>query len=137
MTSSVPFAALATAIAWLGGAIPAMAAPLGAGEVRARVAGAELRGYFRDGIYLEDHIWRFAPDGGARATYTRSRGSSNMNGITESGSDAGTWAVEGDRLCVQFRIVLRGQKQCYTIDAGNGDQVRLVGPVSITGTLSR
>ncbi len=117
-------------------AAEASAAPLAASALPARVAGAEFRGYFQNGAFFENQIWRLAPDGTVRATYHRVRGSSQQNNYSEAGQDAGRWTIEGDRLCVQFTALFAGQKRCYIVDARQGIHVRLTGPESIEGTLS-
>jgi hypothetical protein len=114
----------------------AAAAPLGPAELRARTSGAEFRGYFLNGGFFENHIWRMAPDGSIRATYTRSRGGSQQTGYSESGEDAGRWTIAGNSLCVQFTVLLGAQRHCYVVDAGSGSQVRLQGPQFLEGTLS-
>jgi hypothetical protein len=115
----------------------ASAASLMAADLQSRVVGAELRGYFSNGAFFENHIWRFAPDGTVRAVYDRTRAAAQQSTVRESGSDTGRWSVEGNQLCVQFQFVLDRQKRCYTVDARDGIHVRLVGPHTIEGTLTR
>lgn len=117
-------------------AAEAAAAPLAGSALPARVAGAEFRGYFQNGSFFENQIWRLAPDGAVQAIYDRRRGSSQQSHYSEAGQDAGRWTIEGDRLCVQFTALFAGQKRCYSVDARQGSHVRLQGPESIEGTLS-
>ncbi len=124
------------AVSLLFSASGAGAAPLAANALTARVAGAEFRGYFSNGGFFENHIWRLAPDGAARAVYDRRRGAGQHGMYFEAGQDTGRWSVEGDRLCVQFAVLFLGQKRCYSVMALQGSQVRLSGPESIEGTLS-
>ncbi len=119
-------------------------APLSAGavsltpaDIQSRIAGAEFRGYFSNGAFFENHIWRFAPDGTVRAVYDRTRAASQQSTVREAGADMGRWSVEGNQLCVHFQLLLDRQKRCYIVDAREGIHVRLVGPHTIEGTLTR
>jgi hypothetical protein len=118
-------------------ALPAGAAPLVAADIQSRIAGGEFRGYFANGAYFENHIWRFAPDGSVRAVYDRVRSAAQQSTVRESGSDTGRWTVEGNQLCVQFQIILDRRKSCYAVDAREGSQVRLIGAQAIEGTITR
>ena len=116
---------------------PSAAAPLAAGEIRARSAGGEFRGYGATRrSALEDVIWRFRPDG-SLSSVSQIRRRAAMASQFEEYNDTGTWRIEGDRLCVEFRSVHRDMSGCYGVDGGAGEQVRLVGPVQLQGTLSR
>ena len=109
----------------------AAAAPMGGEEIRARGAGGEFRGYGNI-RRLEDFIWRLRPDGTVRSTSTVREG--GRAGQFIEYSDAGTWRVEGNRLCVQFGSVHGFLSGCYTVDGGGGDHVRLSGPANLEGT---
>jgi len=92
--------------------LAAAAGPLLAGEeLRRMLAGATLRytGYARDGsVEL-----RLRADG--RSTY--------FSGLDRSGSDSGTWTVEGDRFCRERRKP-RPAKRCSSVVA-DGPWLRL------------
>ena len=115
--------------------VPAAAAPMGGEEIRARSTGGEFRGYGFTGR-LEDFIWRLRPDGTLTSISLIRRGGRDTGQFIEYG-DAGTWRVEGNRLCVQFESVHRSVSGCYTVDGIGGDHVRLVGPITLEGTLGR
>lgn len=114
---------------------PAAAAPLGGEEIRARSTGGEFRGYGNI-RRLEDFIWRLAPDGTVSSVSLVRRGGRDAGEFIEY-RDAGTWRVEGNRLCVQFGSVHGFLSGCYTVDGIGGDHVRLVGPANLEGTLGR
>jgi hypothetical protein len=113
------------------------AAPMSGGEIRARSAGGEFRGFgSTPRSPLEDMIWRFRPDGSV-ASISTIRRRSPLGSQSEEYRDAGNWRVEGNRLCVEFGASHRHLSGCYGVDATGGDHVRLVGPVLLEGTLSR
>ncbi|MFO0987271.1 MAG: hypothetical protein U1F37_07865 [Alphaproteobacteria bacterium] len=112
---------------------PAAAAPLGGEEIRARAAGGEFRGYGNI-RRLEDFIWRMRADGTVRSVSLLRTGGRDTGQFVEYG-DAGTWRVEGNRLCVQFASVHAFLSGCYSVDGAGGDHVRLVGPANLEGTL--
>lgn len=114
------------------------AAPLSGGEIQARTAGGEFRGYGATRrAALEDVIWRFRPDGTVASLSQLRRRAGPSSGYTEEYRDSGTWRIEGVRLCVEFRSVHRDFSGCYAVDGGTGDHVRLGGPVHLEGTLGR
>lgn len=135
---SVPKLMLAAALV---GAVPlasAAAAPLDGGEIRARSTGGEFRGYGSTPRYhLEDFILRLRPDGFVSSTSLLRRRHSMNSGNFEEYSDAGSWRVEGNRLCVEFGGAHRYLSGCYGVDGREGDHVRLIGPVLLEGTLGR
>ncbi len=112
---------------------PAAAVPMGGEEIRARSAGGEFRGYGNI-RRLEDFIWRLRPDGTVRSISLLRTGGRDTGQFIEY-SDAGTWRVEGNRLCVQFANVHGFLSGCYAVDGIGGDHVRLVGPAVLEGTL--
>jgi hypothetical protein len=112
---------------------PAAAAPMGGEEIRARSTGGEFRGYGNI-RRLEDFIWRLRPDGTVRSVSLLRTGGRDTGQFIEY-SDAGTWRVEGNRLCVQFGNVHGFLSGCYAVDGIGGDHVRLSGPVNLEGTL--
>lgn len=113
------------------------AAPLPSIEIQARTAGGEFRGYGSTRrAPLEDVIWRFRPDGTV-TSFSQLRRKYPSNSQFEEYSDAGTWRIEGDRLCVAFASVHRDFSGCYAVDGIGGDHVRLGGPVQLEGTLGR
>ena len=115
--------------------VPAAAAPMGGDEIRARSAGGEFRGFGSTRRRtLEDIIWRLRPDGSVTSVSLIRRGGRDSGEFIEY-RDAGTWRVEGNRLCVQFGSVHGDLSGCYSVDGTGGDHVRLVGPVNFEGTL--
>lgn len=113
------------------------AAPMPGAEIRARSAGGEFRGFgATPRSPMEDMIWRFRPDGSVTSISTIRR-RAGQGSLFEEYRDAGSWRVEGDRLCVDFAAAHRALSGCYGVDGTGGDHVRLVGPVLLEGTLSR
>ena len=122
-------------------AADASAAPLATAELQARVAGGEFRGSgsTRRGP-LEEMIWRLNADGTATSiSQVRRRVGGPFAGADEvlEFKDMGSWRIDAGRLCIEFRGVQRDLTGCYTVDAGPGSQVNLVGPVTLRGTLGR
>ena len=116
---------------------PVAAAPMGGPEIQARSTGGEFRGFGATRRRnLEDMIWRLRPDGTVSSISLVRRGGRDSGEFTEY-RDAGTWRVEGNRLCVQFGGVHADLSGCYGVDGTGGDHVRLSGPVNLEGTLSR
>lgn len=111
----------------------AAAAPMGGEEIRARATGGEFRGYGNI-RRLEDFIWRMSPDGMVRSVSLLRTGGRDTGQFIEY-SDAGTWRVEGNRLCVQFGNVHAFLSGCYAVDGIGGDHVRLSGRANLEGTL--
>jgi hypothetical protein len=119
---------------------PASAAPLGGEEIRARTAGGEFRGFGATRRNpLEDVIFRFRPDGTLMSVsqFFRTAGGGMGTGQLEQYGDTGSWRVEGARLCVALASVHRDLSGCYGVEGDAGNQVRLVGPVQLRGTLGR
>jgi hypothetical protein len=115
--------------------VPAAAAPMSGDEIRARSAGGEFRGFGSTRRRtLEDIIWRLRADGSVTSVSLIRRGGRDSGEFIEY-RDAGTWRVEGNRLCVQFGSVHGDLSGCYSVDGTGGDHVRLVGPVNFEGTL--
>jgi hypothetical protein len=116
---------------------PAQAAPLSAAQLQAVAPGGEFRGYVTTNRGFENHIWRFGPGGQATATVSITRATGNL-GYAEEFGDSGTWRVEGNRLCVEWQGPNRQYSGCYTVDGtAQSSQVRLIGPATWQGTLSR
>jgi hypothetical protein len=114
----------------------AFAAPLMGPALSASIAGAEFRGYSSSYKGFENHIWRFLPDGRVTAVYNiRFDLAPFQNQVDGSGS--GSWAIEGDRLCIRWEVGMRRPGGCYSIDVQRGYYVRLVGPEIWEGTLQR
>lgn len=114
---------------------PAAAAPMGGQEIQARSAGGEVRGFGATRRRnLEDMIWRLRTDGTVSSISLIRRGGRDAGEFIEY-RDTGTWRVEGNRLCVRFGSVHGDLSGCYSVDGIGGDHVRLVGPVSLEGTL--
>ncbi len=133
-TKSLAALACAALLPWAAG----HAEPVGGGEILARTAGGEFRGYgATQRAPLEDVIWRFRPDGTLTSYSQLRRKYPISSGQFEEYSDSGTWRIEGDRLCVAFNSVHRSFGGCYAVDGRGGDHVRLGGPVQLEGTLSR
>lgn len=115
----------------------ARAAPMPGGEILARSAGGEFRGFGRTPRNpIEDMIWRLRADGSAESVSVVRR-RTPLGGLSEEYRDIGAWRVEGDRLCVRFETVHHYLSGCYAVDGIGGDHVRLIGPVQLEGTLSR
>jgi hypothetical protein len=133
MRKSVFIALAAGAIA----AVPAAASafPLGGPQLAQRIQNGEFRGYTRTNRGLENQIWHFLPDGRIRAVadarILRWPGQDDYM----QWQDAGSWRVEGGRVCVAFQGPNRTLDGCYVVDSGAGKQVRLVGPYVWQGTL--
>jgi hypothetical protein len=128
-------AVLALALAALGIAGAAHAEPLAGGQILARAG--EFRGDTHSLRGVESHIWRLAPNGQARAIVTIKRGLSALTGHTIETGDSGTWSVQGNTLCVDWQGENRRFSGCYSVEAQQGNHVRLVGPARWEGTLDR
>jgi len=116
----------------------AQAEPVRGGEIAARTAGGEFRGYgATQRAPLEDVIWRFRPDGRVSSISQLRRRFPQSNSQFEEYTDTGSWRVEGDRLCVAFESAHRGFSGCYAVDGIGGSHVRLAGPLQLEGTLGR
>jgi hypothetical protein len=121
----------------LAAAVPgaAAAASLSGAEIQMRAG--EFRGDTHSFRGVESHIWRLAPGGQARAIVTIKRGLSALNGVTIETGDVGTWNIQGNTLCVDWAGDNRRFSVCYTVEAQQGNHVRLVGPARWEGTLDR
>lgn len=115
----------------------ASAAMLGGAALSDRVAGGTLRTSLWAGAWPEHHIWRFGPDGTVRGIY-------HARNVLVPGTyymeehDVGEWTVEGDRLCIQWRHWLNGERNCFSVETAAGGWVRLTGArKTLEGTLSR
>jgi hypothetical protein len=97
----------------------------------------EFRGDTHSFRGVESHIWRLAPGGQARAIVTIKRGLSALNGTTIETGDTGTWSIQGNTLCVDWAGENRRFSGCYSVDAQQGNHVRLIGPARWEGTLDR
>lgn len=112
------------------------AAPLFGAQLAQRTVNAEFRGYTHTQRGFENQIWHFLPDGRVRAVAESSRLISLHGHHREEWQDAGSWRLEGDRICISFQGLNRDLNGCYAVDAGPGKNVRLVGgPYSWQGTL--
>lgn len=128
----VPIAVVSGGIAGIG----ARAEPLSPAQLQAVAPGGEFRGAITANRGFENHIWRFAPGGRLTAVGSINRSTGNLGAIYEF-TDAGSWRIEGNRLCVEWQGLNRQYSGCYTVDAAGGSQVRLLGPATWQGTLSR
>jgi hypothetical protein len=133
MRTRLAIAAVAAGLAF--GAVAAHAAPLAGPQVRQAFAPGEFRGSFNNIRGFVSVVWRFQPNGQVTAVYIIDRNAGQSN-HREEGRDAGTWTVNGNQICVQFQTQT-GWNGCYTVDVGPGTQARLVGPISINGTLNQ
>ncbi len=123
-------------VALLGATGQVGAEPLSRTQIQARAAAGEFRGYGSTPRYhLEDFILRLRPDGTVRSISQLRRRTSTNAGQFEEYGDAGTWRVEGSRLCVAFGASHRYLTGCYGVNGIGGDHVRLTGPVQLEGTL--
>ena len=129
------FLALALAVA----AVPAAAGAvsLSGAEIQMRAAGGEFRGDTHSTRGFESHIWRLLPGGEARAVVSLKRGLSALNAVTVETGDTGTWSIQGNMLCVAWAGDNRRFSGCYSVEAQQGNHVRLVGPARWEGTLDR
>jgi hypothetical protein len=124
---------LALALSAIPGASGAV--PLSGAEIQMRAG--EFRGDTHSFRGVESHIWRLAPGGQARAIVTIKRGLSALNGTTIETGDTGTWSIQGNTLCVDWAGENRRFSGCYSVDAQQGNHVRLIGPARWEGTLDR
>jgi hypothetical protein len=113
----------------------AVAVPLSGAEIQARAG--EFRGDTHSLRGVESHIWRLSPGGHARAIVTIKRGLSAFTGHTIETGDSGTWSIQGNTLCVDWQGENRRFSGCYSVEAQQGNHVRLVGPARWEGTLDR
>lgn len=125
--------ALAVAVVVVPGA--AGAANLSGAEIQARAG--EFRGDTHSFRGVESHIWKLSPGGQARAIVILKRGLSALNAVTIETGDNGTWRIQGNTLCVDWAGENRRFSGCYTVEAQQGNHVRLVGPARWEGTLDR
>ena len=58
-------------------------------------------------------------------------------GTTGVAGDTGTWSIEGNTLCVAWAGENSRFSGCYSVEAQQGNHVRLVGPARWEGTLDR
>jgi hypothetical protein len=116
---------------------PAHAEPFSSAQLQAVAPGGEFRGFITANRGFENHIWRFALNGTVTAIANLNRATGNLGPIQEIG-DVGTWRIEGNRLCVEWQGLNRQYSGCYTVDGSAvSSQVRLTGPATWQGTLSR
>jgi hypothetical protein len=111
------------------------ALPLVGPQLTARLVNGEFRGYTQTQRGFENQIWHFLPDGRIRAVADARRQVWRNRDDYLQWQDIGAWRVEGDRVCVTFDGLNRTLAGCYSVDAGYGIQVRLVGPYVWQGTL--
>ena len=125
------------ALAVLAIAVPgtASAASLSGAEIQMRAG--EFRGDTHSSRGVESHIWKLAPGGQARAVVTIKRGLSALNAVNVESGDTGTWSIEGNTLCVAWAGENSRFSGCYSVEAQQGNHVRLVGPARWEGTLDR
>ncbi len=124
------------AAASLGAGAAAGAAPVPPQALPGFLAGAEICGYFSDGAAFQNHIWRLAPNGTARAVFISEKilGSDLYR---EEGADEGRWFVDGGQFCVQWRNLFLGAARCFGVNEYAPGRVRLIGTPTIDGTISR
>ena len=135
MRKAVLIALSAAGVAAASPAALAQAYPLGAAQLAQRVYNGEFRGYTRTFRGFENQIWSFRPDGSVRAVAdSRIERWPDRDEHLEW-QDSGTWRVTGDQVCVSFVGPNHNLDGCYTIVAGPGKQVRLLGPYTWEGTL--
>jgi hypothetical protein len=113
----------------------AAAVPLSGAEIQARAG--EFRGDTHSLRGVESHIWKLAPGGQARAIVSIKRGLNAFAGHTIETGDTGTWSIQGNTLCVEWGGENRRFSGCYSVEAQQGNHVRLVGPARWEGTLDR
>ena len=129
--------ALVALIAAAAAALPVAAAalPLAGSQLLQRIHNGEFRGYTRTYRGFENQIWHFLPDGRIRAVADARILRRHFGDEHLEWQDAGAWRIEGSSICVTFIGPNRNLAGCYTVDAGPGKQVRLVGPYLWEGTL--
>jgi hypothetical protein len=106
----------------------AQAEPLQSAELAALVGnkGFDFRG--------RQTMWKFTPDGKVQADDNSSRATQGAMGESWGMKNSGTWRVQGDKLCIQWRD--SQSDQCYTVSrSSTGRMVTLSGPRTIEGTL--
>jgi len=133
MRKSALIALAAAAISALPAAVSAF--PLGGPQLSQRIVNGEFRGYSRTNRGLENQIWHFLPDGRIRAVADARTLRWGGREDYLQWQDAGSWRVAGGQVCVAFQGPNRTLDGCYVVDAGDGKQVRLVGPYVWQGTL--
>ena len=123
--------------ALIAAAVPAAAGaePLSGAAIVARAG--EFRGDTLSFRGFESHIWRLLPGGEALAVVSLQRGYSALNAVNVEFGDGGTWRIESNTLCVQWAGPNARFSGCYSVEAQQGNHVRLVGPARWEGTLNR
>lgn len=117
--------------------------PLIGPELRAMVAGGTFRGFAKTMRGFENHIWRFAPDGTVTTVFDIRRQVGRRGDHHIEGSAAGTWSIQGDRLCVQWQPMLYLESDCYglaideNVSVTEGHYIHLLGRDNWQGTLQR
>jgi hypothetical protein len=113
---------------------------LDAPQLAARVNGSafEFRGMtsIGSGHRLENHIWRFSRDGKVTDVGTVGR-IWYFGGYSDQPLplEAGTWRLDGSRICTQWSAGNRRFSGCYDVLAIAGRQFALVGPQILNGTM--
>jgi hypothetical protein len=118
-------------------AAPAAAEPMPSAQVAALTAGGEFefRGFAQTRAGFENHVWRFSRDGRVRSESAMGRLALGGMGEQFGLRAAGTWRRQGDQLCLAWEPSARRFDGCYTVLAGRGRMVNLVGPQVFEGTL--
>ncbi len=94
-------------------------------QIRQTIAGAKVQLTNDKGVTFE---MRFEEDGSAKMT-----GDNRF-------SDTGTWNIDGDRYCAQWKRFRKGEKACWTVKRMKGDNYRLQGSgeaAAVKATISK
>ncbi|MEN8196288.1 MAG: hypothetical protein ABFS30_07205 [Pseudomonadota bacterium] len=129
--------ALAATLPIVGGAL---AAPISGAELRSGFADAELR--FSEGAFqAKDHLWLFSAAGAMQGVYITINTLAPHSGAAHrEDNDTGTWSVEGNAACFQWRRWYSGAKRCFTVERQQGRWVKLTDTatgISYRGTLAK
>lgn len=106
----------------------AVAAPLSSGDLQARFGGSEVRmsiaGFYN---HMEDHLWRFYPDGRVEGELHYARSVAYGLYYVEK-HDTGTWRVRGQRVCVEWNEFFwhQGNTVCFRVVEQYGSDVTLI-----------
>jgi hypothetical protein len=110
--------------------------PLGAAQAAEPLQSAEVQALIgKNGFEFRGHqtMWKFAPDGKVTADDNQYRAGQGAMGETWGMKSAGTWRVDGQKLCIKWQG--QANDHCYTVTRGTGRMVVLSGPRTIQGTI--
>lgn len=111
---------------------------LDAPQLAARVDGGafEFRGMTTIfGTSLENHIWRFSPDGRVTGDGTNGRIAHGGHRDLPLPAAVGVWKFAGNQICIEWKVSNSLFNGCYNVLAMTGGQFALVGPQILNGTM--